>query len=134
MSQPTDVAAETVRPWTRPGVLVPVFAVLALIGGLFPSFSLEANLYMIVLGAGFAWLGLSGRVPKHAPVPIGRGAAWWLLPALLLAVVELVDFLLGSTDAHPTLSLLADPVLDRYAARAAGYFAWLSAFWGLVRR
>ncbi|HEX6499483.1 MAG TPA: hypothetical protein VF054_10680 [Micromonosporaceae bacterium] len=134
MSQPTDLATDPVRPWTRPAVLVPVFAVLALVGGFFPSFSIEANLYMIALGGVFAWLGLSGRVPRRPPAPVGRGAAWWLVPALLLAGVELVDFLLGSTDAHPTLSLLADPVLDRYVARAAGYFGWLTVFWGLVRR
>ncbi len=55
-------------------------------------------------------------------------------PGRNLVVVELTNFLLGSTYAHPTLSVLADPALDHYSIRSLAYFAWLGAFWGLVRR
>jgi hypothetical protein len=81
------------------------------------------------------WLGLSNRVPRRpAPERLPVRAWWWLVPALVLTGVEMVDFALGSTTAHPTLSTFADPYLARYAVRAAVYFGWLTAFWGLVRR
>jgi hypothetical protein len=135
VGHPPERAEPADRPWSRPLVLVPVFALVSLIGGLFPSFSLRANLYVLAVGGAMVWLGLSGRAAKRpSPSRLGRGAAWWLVPALLLGLVELTEFLLGSTAAHPTLSVLMDPVLDGYLARSACYFAWLSAFWGLVRR
>ena len=85
---------------------------------------------------------LSGDPPPRAadrpagPVaaPIGRGVLWWLVPLTVLVAAELVNFALGSTPDHPTLSLLADPLLDHYLPRALGYCGWLVAFWGLVRR
>ncbi len=135
MEQPTEFTAEAVQPWARPIVLVPLFALLSLVGGLFPSFSLLAFLYVLLIGGTMTWLGLSGRVPKRAtPVRLGRGSAWWLLPALALAIVELINFLLGSTYPHPTLSVMMDPLLERYPVRTAAYFGWLTSFWGLVRR
>jgi hypothetical protein len=135
MEQPSEFTAEAIQSWTRPIVLLPIFMLLSLVGGLFPSFSILANLYVLLIGGTMMWLGLSGRVPKRAaPTGLARGTAWWLLPSLFLAIVELTNFVLGSSYPHPTLSLLMDPLLDGYLARAAVYFGWLSAFWGLVRR
>ncbi|GAA5181805.1 hypothetical protein GCM10023322_17320 [Rugosimonospora acidiphila] len=129
----TPASHARVRPRTLLGLLV--LAVLALVGGAFPSFSRQANLYVLVLGAGIAWLGLSGRVHRRAdPARPSRAALWWLVPALLLAAFEVVDLLLGSTYPHPTMSKLMDPVLDHYGARSAAYFGWLAAFWAMVRR
>jgi hypothetical protein len=123
------------KAWHRPTVLLPVLLVLSLAGGLFPSFSLAATLYVLVLGGALCWLGLSGRVPKReAPRRLSPAAAWWLLPVLAAALLELTDFLLGSTRSHPSVSGLMDPVLAGYLPRCLGYAAWLSAFWGLVRR
>ncbi|WP_213451019.1 hypothetical protein [Rhizomonospora bruguierae] len=136
MERPSpEVAADVPAAWTRPVVVVPVFAVLALVGGQLPSFSVAANGYVLVLGGAMVWLGLSGRV-RHRPVPgrPGRGARWWLLPAVVLLTAEVVTFALGSTDEYPTLSRLADPLLAMEPVRSACYFAWLSGFWGLVRR
>jgi hypothetical protein len=164
-SAPAALPGTIVAPAHRVRRLVPVLvlALLALIGGLFTSFSPLANLYVLLVGGALACLGLSGRlirrpasvplaVPEVGPDPVpaptaarapravgsravgSRAAAWWLVPVLLLGVVELVDFSLGSTYPHPTLSVLLDPVLDRYLARAAVYFGWLAAFWGLARR
>jgi hypothetical protein len=207
MDHPREVAASAVWARARPLVLVPVLALFSLVGGLFPSFSLLANLYVLLLGGAMIWLALSGRLtrrldpgvpsrpadpappglsadpdlpriaadpglaglparpeppglpaglglpalpaesglPAAAPGPgppvparaAGRppvGAIWWLAPVLLLAGVELVDFWLGSTRPHPTLSGLMDPLLEHRLARAAGYFCWLTAFVGLARR
>jgi hypothetical protein len=135
MERPTEITAE-VRPWAaRPAVMMPVLAVLSLVGGQFPSFSLSANLYVLMTGGALVWLGVTQRVPRRAaPAELGPAAKWWLLPVLFLAAVELVNFGLGSTHDHPTLSLLADPALDDELVRSAVYFAWLTAFWGLIKR
>jgi hypothetical protein len=135
MEQPSEISAEAARSWDRPLVLLPVFVLLSAVGGLFPSFSLESNLYVLVIGGTLFWLGLSGRVARRAsPTRLSRAGLWWLVPALTLALLELVMFIGGSTSDYPTLSLLADPLLESYLARTAVYFGWLTAFWGLVRR
>jgi hypothetical protein len=135
MDQRSQLAAEVDRAWTRPAVLVPAFALISSIACAMPSFSLSANLLVLCTGGALFWLGTSNTVPRRpAPRRLSAHAAWWLVPLLCLAGMEVLNFSLGSTFAHPTLSRLADPVLDRYLARAALYFGWLSAFWGLIRR
>lgn len=115
--------------------MIPLFVPLSLLGGLFPSFSLTANLYVLFLGAVLLAAGMSSRMQRRtAPDELGAGIAWWLLPVLVFAIVEVANFLLGSTHAHPTLSILLDPLLDGYLLRSLGYFGWLTVFWGLVRR
>ena len=135
MDNQSGLAVDAAPAWDRPIVTVPAFALLALIGGFFPSFSVAANLYVLVLGGAIMWLGLSGRMPKRpSPARLSRAAAWWLVPASLLVAVEFSNFMLGSTYAHPTLSLLADPALQHYSARSFAYFTWLGGYWALVRR
>jgi len=132
---PPQSAVEAVRSWDRPLFTVPVFILIALVGGLFGSFTLSANLLVLAVGGTMLWLGMTGRAGRRAaPRSLGRGAAWWLVPLLTLALVELFAFLKHSIEDYPTLSLLADPVLDHYLPRAACYFGWLTAFWGLIRR
>ncbi|WP_432986836.1 hypothetical protein [Dactylosporangium sp. CA-233914] len=129
-----ELAAEVDRAWARPVVLTPVFALISLVGGASPSFGLRANLLVLATGGVLFWLGMSAAVPRRpAPSRLPRGAAWWLVPLLLFGVVEGATFLNG-TESYPTLSRLADPVLEHYWARAAAYFGWLWAFWGMVRR
>jgi hypothetical protein len=135
MEQPSEITAEVPRPWARPAVTYPVLALLSLVGGQLPSFSLQANLYVLAVGGAMLWLGLSHRLPRRpAPRRLGSGVAWWLVPVLVFAAVELINYGLGSTPEHPTLSKLTDPALDDKLVRSAAYFAWLTAFWGLVRR
>jgi hypothetical protein len=115
--------------------MLPLFVLIAAVGGLFGSFTNGSLLLVLAVGGTMVWLGLSGRVARRpAPRSLSRGAAWWLAPILALALVELYAFSRNSPQAYPTLSLLADPVLDGYLARAFAYFLWLTAFWGLVRR
>lgn len=115
-------------------MVLPIMAVLAGVGGLFPSFSLLANLYVLAVGGTLLWLGLRRRAPRRPSSVPGRGAAAWLAPALTLAAVELYTFTGGSTYHYPTLSLLLDGPLDSYPIRSAVYFGWLAGFWGLIRR
>jgi hypothetical protein len=135
MEQPPQATAEAVRSWDRPLVMMPLFVLIAAVGGLFPSFSLTANLLVLLVGGTFVWIGLTGRAGRRpSPPHLRTSAAWWLVPTLMLTVVEVVTFLKHSGQHYPTLSLLADPVLEGYLARSALYFGWLTAFWGLVRR
>jgi hypothetical protein len=114
---------------------MPIFGVLSLLGGFLPSFTLEANLYILALGAVMTWLGLGQRVPRRpTPARLPAGLAWWLAPVGVFVLFEISAFANGSKESYPTLSLLADPVLDHYLPRALLYFVWLSGFWGLVRR
>lgn len=135
MEQPSEVAAQVPRVWDRPAAAMPVLAVLSLVGGQLPSFSAAANVYSLGAGGLLMWLGLSRRVPpRPAPRRLGPGAGWWLAPVLVLVVFEGSTFVLGSSESYPTLSKLADPLLDDAGPRTVAYFAWLSAFWALVRR
>jgi hypothetical protein len=135
MQQRPEIAVEVERSWARPIVLVPIFALIALVGGALPSFSTAANLLVLGVGGALFWLGLSHHVRRRAtPTGLAAGVAWWLVPLAVLASTEAANYLLGSTPAHPTISRLADPVLEGYSARSALYFGWLCAFWGMVRR
>jgi hypothetical protein len=135
MQQRPEIAVEVQRSWARPIVLVPIFALIALVGGALPSFSAAANLLVLGVGGALFWLGLSHHVRRRAiPARLAARATWWLLPLAVLVGTEAANYLLGSTPAHPTISKLADPVLEGYPARSAMYFGWLCAFWGLVRR
>jgi hypothetical protein len=135
MDQSSQMTAEMPSTWARPLVLVPVFALVSLLGALFPSFSLGAEAFILAAGGTLFWLGLSARLPRRDPPrQLATRAGWWLVPGLTLGVVEMINFVAGSTHQHPTLSRLADPILEGYPARAAAYFGWLTAYWGLVRR
>ena len=135
MEQPPQVSAEIARGWDRPLILLPLFALIALVGGLFGSFTMSANLLVLAVGGTFVWLGTTGRVARRrAPSRLPHAAAWWLIPLLMLSLLELFTFSKHSLDDYPTLSLITDPILEGYLARSAGYFAWLAGFWGLVRR
>jgi hypothetical protein len=135
MEQPDELTAQRSSPWLSRYLVLPVFVPLSLLGGLFPSFSLEANLYVLLLGGAMLAAGLSSRLPRlAAPAELPSGVVWWLVPIGIFVVFEVVTYAFGSTHDFPTLSLLADPLLDGYLLRSLGYFGWLTVFWGMVRR
>ncbi len=135
MPQLPEVSADEVRAWDRPIVMVPLFALIAALGGAFGSFTLSANLLVLAVGGTMMWLSLSGRTARRAaPRRLSRGALWWAVPVLVIALTELYAFLNTPRPDHPTLSALADPILENYLARAACYFGWLTGFWALVKR
>lgn len=135
MGELPEASAGDVRAFDRPIVMVPVFGLIAAVGGLFGSFTPGASLLVHAIGGTMVWLGVSGRAGRR-PVPrqLPRAALWWLVPLLILAITELWAFLNTPNPDYPTVSLLLDPVLEHYLPRAAGYFAWLAGFWALVRR
>jgi hypothetical protein len=135
MEPPPPASAEVAHSWDRPLVVVPLFVLVALVGGLFESFTWSANLLVLAVGGTFVWLGLTGRAGRRpAPRRLGRGTVWWLVPILSLSVLELATFLRQSFEDFPTLSLIADPFLEGYGARSAAYLAWLAGFLALARR
>lgn len=135
MEQHREIAAEVPRTWDRPIVSVPVLVCLSVVGGQLPSFSAQANLYTLGTGGALIWLGLGNRMPRRStPDRLRRGVIWWVLPAVVFTVFEGTTFVLSSGDDFPTFSRLADPLLEDPLVRSAAYFAWLSAFWALVRR
>ena len=135
MDRPSEFAAPTDRVWVRPAVLVPTFALIAAVAGALPSFSLSANLLVLGTGGSLFWLGLTDTLPRYpAAVRLPGAARWWAVPIVILVVTEAVTFLLGARSEYPTLSMLADPVLERYLPRSALFLGWMAGFWGLVRR
>lgn len=74
-----------------------------------------------------------GRPPSPAACP-RRSLVPWLALAGLLAGWEFLAVAWGNDSAHPTLSLLLDPVLDTYPGRLVGYLAWLLVGRWLVTR
>jgi hypothetical protein len=56
-----------------------------------------------------------------------RGATVWIVLFIVGCLGELALFLWGNDAAHPTLSILGDPVLASYPGRVAGYTLWLGA-------
>jgi hypothetical protein len=135
MPQLPEASADEVRAFDRPIVMIPVFVLIAAVGGLFASFTTGATLLVHAVGGTMVWLGVSGRAGRRsAPRRFTLGALWWLVPLLVIALTELWSFLHTSRSGYPTVSALLDPVLERYLPRSAGYFAWLAGFWALVRR
>ncbi|MEV4818037.1 hypothetical protein [Micromonospora tulbaghiae] len=135
MDHPRELTVEATRAWDRPVVSVPVLICLSLVGGQMPSFSTAANLYILTTGGGLIWVGLSNRVPRRpAPRRLPSVALWWLVPVTVFGVFEGATFVMAAGDDFPTFSRLADPLLEDNLVRSAAWFAWLSAFWGLVRR
>lgn len=74
------------------------------------------------------------RRPPPRVVLAHRHLRPWAGLVALFAVWEATAALWGNDAAHPTLSLLLDPVLETYPGRVAGWIAWLGLGRWLVTR
>jgi hypothetical protein len=63
-----------------------------------------------------------------------RHVAPWAALMALFAAWEATATLWGNDSAHPTLSLLLDPVLATYPGRVVGWLTWLGVGRWLVTR
>ena len=110
------------------------------VGG-FTRYSWPATLAIAATGSAViatAWPGpLPGATPRVDLEPAGMVA--WIAVFVGLGLWELTNLLLQpslTTDsqAHPTLSVLTDPVLGSHPGRSMGLALWLALGWFLVRR
>jgi hypothetical protein len=110
--------------------------VYAWIAGGFASFTWESNVAVFAPGALFlliAFLRPPPRLPPGRPVT-RRAVLVWVVVLGAFTVMELLNLFLGSTHAHPTLSILMAPVLENHFAKFAAVLVWLRVGAELLRR
>ncbi|MEV4754611.1 hypothetical protein AB0J86_05805 [Micromonospora sp. NPDC049559] len=108
-------------------------AAYALLAALARPLTLPSVFTVLAPGIALLWWG-ARRVPLRV-VDAGRATAvTWLGLGLLFCAWEVVALCTGNDPAHPTFSILADPALDTYPGRVAGYLLWLSTGAWLVSR
>jgi len=112
---------------------------LAVLVGEFGRYSWPATVAVMVLGA--AGLFVAWQVPIRRDRPLRpvtlRGGVAWAALFVTLGLWELTQLLLQptlTTDsyAHPTISVLSDPVLATHPGRSIALFVWLALGWFLV--
>jgi hypothetical protein len=122
-----------------PLLLVPAVG-LVLVIGWFDRYSVVASVAVAGLGAtaiALSWHGPLHEEPLDPVEPVGK--LLWALVVVALSGWELSNLFLQpslTTDsfAHPTLSVLSDPLLGSRIGRSLMLFAWLRVGWGLLRR
>jgi hypothetical protein len=122
-----------------PFATVPRAAALAAAGGYAwwavarPPFSATATVAVLLAGGvAVAVGGRTRRSPRRAPDLAGWGA--WAVLAVTLVLWQLAAYLQQPRADHPTLSSLANALLDSHAARAAAFVLWLLGAVHLARR
>jgi len=113
----------------------------ALVVGGFPRYSWPATIAVACLGAAIiarGWAEPPARVAASS-VPSRRGVIAWAAVFVAGALWELVTLLLQPTltadsYTHPTISVLADPLLVTHTGRSLALLAWLGCGWFLVKR
>jgi hypothetical protein len=118
----------------RRGVLVAAAVVgYALLAALCRPLTVPALVAVAVVGVPLFCAGVWRRPGAVRPVG-ARSAFVWLGLAAVGVAFELGLWLGPNDTDHPTLSTLADPVLNTYAGRVAGYVAWICSGVWLVTR
>ena len=112
---------DRLRTWDRPLVMVPLFVLIAAVGGLFgfvhPRREPAGARPSAARWSG--WASAAGARRRGTAAVCRRAPCWWLVPVLVLALVELYAFSRNVREDYPTLSLLADPILDALPAPGA---------------
>jgi len=98
-------------------------------------FSARATAAVVL--AGMAAMAVGARERRRLRPPgagdIGTIARWFVLAAAACAW-QLAAYLQHPRADHPTLSSLANGLLDSHPARAAAFVIWIAAARGLARR
>jgi hypothetical protein len=102
-----------------------------------PPFSAAAAAAVVLPGVAVAGVAAAARSRSRGPrrpPPAAAGVRRWLGLAALAAVWQVAAYLQHPRHDHPTLSSLANAVLESHTARAAAFVAWLAVTVALVRR
>lgn len=124
----------------RRGAMFGIAVVLGVLMVIAPRHGWVEGLIVSAIGVSvliFAWP--NPEATKATADPLRRAAIAWSLVGVALALWEVSSFLLGLPSpqaqyAHPSISLLFDPVLDTVLGRTAYTAVWLLAGIGLLRR
>ena len=87
-----------------------------------------------IAGAGTIVLGTRRRRPIEPRSHDAKGVLVWAIVCALLVGWELAAYLQHPRADHPTLSALADRVIDWQPARALAFLAWIALGAELSRR
>jgi hypothetical protein len=98
-----------------------------------PAFSASATGAVLVAGVAAVAAGARTRRPRR-PVAAVRGWGAWAAVAAGTALWQLGAYLQHPREDHPTLSSLANGLLDSHPARAAAFVLWLAGAVHLARR
>jgi hypothetical protein len=98
-------------------------------------FSARATAAVVL--AGVAAMAVGARARRRMPPPTSgdvTGLAPWATLAAAAGVWQLAAYLQHPRVDHPTVSSLANELLDSHPARAAAFLAWMAAARWLARR
>jgi hypothetical protein len=100
-----------------------------------PPFSGMATAAVLAAGTAAVVAGAAGR-RRRPRQPPARVAGWglWVVLAAAAALWQAAAYLQQPRHEHPTLSSLANALLDSHPARAAAFVLWLLATIRLARR
>jgi len=137
---PPELGTETRRVPGQTIYMVVAMALYAALVGAFPRYTWPVTVAVGVPAAAvvvWAW-----RAPPHpqAGRPLHRlGLTLWLSVFVGLGVWELIALILQpslmtNSFAHPTVSVLLDPVLAHHLGRSVSLAVWLATGWFLVGR
>jgi hypothetical protein len=110
---------------------VVVMSVVALVIGATRSLTWPAAITVSGVGLVVCYSALTRpveRAPSPAPGASTSGLVVWATIFVVFCLWELAAFLIGNNAAHPTWSMLSDPVLTWVPTRAVAAFAWIA--WG----
>jgi hypothetical protein len=124
------------RDAARPVLVVAALA-LSVLAGSVASLTWPAVALVAVVGGTIVGYGLLRGPQRRLRArdrldPVGIWA--WMALVLAFSTWELFAFFHGSTPAHPTVSILLDPLFDDHVVRSAAFFGWLSLGAYLVRQ
>lgn len=118
---------------TRTALVYSAIGGYALLAAFARPLTLPAAAAILLPGGVLLWHGVL-RPPDRSVHVTWSTVLIWIGLGLLFCAWELVAFYSGNDPAHPTFSILTDPVFATYPGRVAGYSLWLVSGAWLVSR
>ena len=93
-----------------------------------------AGVVAMAMAMAMGGIGRGRRPASGVERPAAASVAPWAALTAGAATWQLVAFLQSPRAEHPTLSALANSVLDSHPARTLAFVLWVVAAWALARR